>query len=499
MSSAREHASIIKDYLSTEREAKRVLGPLDPAMLARYQVHYSPIGIIPKPHKPNKFRLIVDMSSPAEASVNDGIDSKLATLTYIRIQDVARQILQLGRGTLIAKIDIKSAYRIIPVHPDDRPLLGMQFQGKAYIDAALPFGLRSAPKIFNSVADALLWILQQHGVSHLLHYLDDFITFGPHASQQCETNCQIISALCELLGIPLATEKTEGPCTCLTYLGFRLDTVEMSVALPKEKLEALSALIKSWLSKKSCTKHELDSLIGKLQHASAVIKAGRSFLRRMIILSKSRQSPSHPLRLNQSFRSDLVWWHSFLKSWNGISMLAAIGQTELAFTLASDASGTWGCGAATGTQWFQLQWKPGHKLFSIAVLELVPIIIAGFVWEKKWANSHVKCLCDNQAVVAVIRSRYSRDDNIMHLLRCLFFVEASHGFTTVPEHIPGPLNTLADHISRNRLQSMFLQDPLMDQHPIALPPELPQVLLETQPDWLSKHWTDSFNTILSKV
>jgi len=84
---------------------------------------------------------VVDLSSPSGFSVNDGIDSKLATLSYIHIQDVVKQILLLGKGTLLAKIDIKSAYRLVPVHPDDRLLLGMKFQGEAYIDIALPFGL----------------------------------------------------------------------------------------------------------------------------------------------------------------------------------------------------------------------------------------------------------------------------------------------------------------------------------------------------------------------
>jgi hypothetical protein len=54
----------------------------------------------------------------------------------------------------MAKVDIKKAYRMIPVHPADRHLLGMQWDGQLILDAALPFGLRSAPKIFTAVADA---------------------------------------------------------------------------------------------------------------------------------------------------------------------------------------------------------------------------------------------------------------------------------------------------------------------------------------------------------
>ena len=74
------------------------------------------------------------------------------------IYQVAQAVLELGPGAQLAKIDIKSAYRVIPVHPDDWPLLGMVWEYHVYIDVALPFGLRSAPKLFNTVADALEWI-----------------------------------------------------------------------------------------------------------------------------------------------------------------------------------------------------------------------------------------------------------------------------------------------------------------------------------------------------
>ena len=64
---------------------------------------------------------------------------------YIKVDDIIDRIMSLGRGTLLAKFDVESAYRIIPVHPDDRYLLGMQWQGNYFVDMALPFGLRSVP------------------------------------------------------------------------------------------------------------------------------------------------------------------------------------------------------------------------------------------------------------------------------------------------------------------------------------------------------------------
>ena len=498
MISASEHPDVILKYLKTEEEAGRVLGPFEPNELGP-PAHISPIGIIPKRHQENAWRLIVDMSSPEGFSINDGIAPSMSSLEYIRIQDVIRQIILLGPNTQLAKIDIKSAYRVCPVHPDDRLLLGMSFQGKVYIDTALPFGMRSAPKIFNAVADALLWILKEHGVSALLHYLDDFITFGSPNTSQCSINCQIIFGICEILCIPLASDKCQGPCSLLDYLGFALDTTLMTVSLPRDKLTRLSDLLAQWHNRKACTKHDLDSLIGQLQHASAIIKPGRSFLRRMIILSKSRRCPSHPIRLNQGFRSDLAWWSLFLHRWNGITLMSALGIENPTFTVTSDASGSWGCGAYSGNQWFQLQWDSGTASKSIAYLELVPILIAGLIWGRQWSGSYVRCRCDNQSVVDILHSRYSRDDDLMHLLRSLFFIEAAMGFNLLPVHISGVHNDLADHLSRNCLSLFKQKAPAMDPRPTPIPREISTLLFTSKVDWLSKTWTSLFNSILSKV
>ena len=94
---------------------------------------------------------------------------------YMKVNDIINGIMSLGRGTLLAKFEVEGAYRIIPIHPDDRYLFGMQWQGNHFVDMALPFGLRSALFIFFSVADLVEWVLKkQYDMSFLLHYLDDF-------------------------------------------------------------------------------------------------------------------------------------------------------------------------------------------------------------------------------------------------------------------------------------------------------------------------------------
>ena len=94
-------------------------------------------------------------------------------------------------------------------------------------NTCLPFGLRSAPKLFNLLADLLEWIVRNHGVEILLHYLDDYLTMGPPNSSVCQHNLDTLVRICELLSIPLAIEKVEGPTTVLAFLGILLDTVRM--------------------------------------------------------------------------------------------------------------------------------------------------------------------------------------------------------------------------------------------------------------------------------
>ena len=97
-----------------------------------------------------------------------------------------------GRCALMTKFDIYSAYRNIAVHPLDRRLLSLKWRNSDYMDLALPFGLRSAPAIFNSMADVVEWsLVNNYGIDDLLHYLDDFILAAPANSSICASNLHV--------------------------------------------------------------------------------------------------------------------------------------------------------------------------------------------------------------------------------------------------------------------------------------------------------------------
>ena len=97
----------------------------------------SPLGCVPK--KPDSWRLILDVSAPAGFSVNDGIPVENGAVQYVRFDQIIRMITQLGREALIAKVDLKHAFRQCPVHPDDWPLLCYKWEDQYYVDVRLPF------------------------------------------------------------------------------------------------------------------------------------------------------------------------------------------------------------------------------------------------------------------------------------------------------------------------------------------------------------------------
>ena len=225
----------------------------------------------------------------------------------------------------MAKFDLKAAYRNVLVHPDDRWLLGMMCDDGLYVDTVLPFGLRSAPAIFNAVAEALAFVIRGQGVIWLDHYLDDFIVVGSPKMMECQEGLQIALETCCRLGFLVPDEKTVGPATLVTFLGIEVDSVGMQLRLPMVKLKKLKELVASWRKRKGCRKRELQSLAGHLMQSS---KAGEEISEGHFGLVSQFGKRDHMIRLNAGFRADLEWWHAFLGDWNGATMICGGGLKQ---------------------------------------------------------------------------------------------------------------------------------------------------------------------------
>ena len=493
MISATENPSVVGEYIEEERLLGRLV-PVPTEALATTSVQLSPFRVIPKRGQPGRWRLIVNLSAPKGYSVNDGIDPQLTSLHYASVDDAVSVIQSLGAGALMAKLDLKAAYRNITVHPDDRSLLGMLWDNTVFIDSALPFGLRSAPKIFSGIADGVLWAMWLNGARYLIHYLDDFMFFGHPHSPECSNALDVGLRTCAELGF--VAHKIAGPTTCITFLGIEIDSAESQLRLPADKLLSLRDELHSWLHRTSCTKRKLLSLIGLLIHAAKVVRPGRSFVRRLIDLSTTASDLHHHIQLRRSARSDIAWWIEFCSRWNGISLL---NPPFPSLSFATDASGAWGCGGVWANKWFQIQWNVAWMPLNIAVKELLPIVVAAVIWGHCWAGLHVSCLCDNTAAVFAVNRRAVRNPHLMRLLRCLFFVEACFNLRISASHIEGARNTAADLVSRNRITEFSALFPQADQSPTPIPQTVVAALMDLNADWPSQSWNQLLCAITRRL
>eukprot|EP00731_Ephydatia_muelleri_P011102 Em0005g1688a len=236
----------------------------------------------------------------------------------------------------------------------------------------LPFELRSSAKIFNAVADAVEWRLKAIGERYVYHYLDDLTVLGAPGTDECAKAVNELQATCSKLGIPLATHKSEGAATSITFLGIVIDTVAEELRLPTEKLVRLRTQLVEWGDKKTCT------LLGTGIHGS-----------------NGNGAPSRDL--------------------------------------------------------------------DIAVKELLPIILHGSPHLGAFmAQSNSTQLLRQRAVVSILRSRMCKQPVLMHMLRCLFFVEA---FKLVATYVTSMDNNIADDLSRDNLRAFLLKVPTANRDP----------------------------------
>ena len=405
--------------------------------------------------------------------------------------------MRIGPGALLAKVDIKSAFRLLPIHPSDRHLTTMKWNQQIYIDTCLPFGLRSAPKLFNILADLLAWTAQKNGVSNNIHYLDDFLTMGPPGSSTCQRNLDIFAQLCKDLGVPLAVEKIEGPSTSLTFLGITLDTEQMEIRLPDEKLKRIKDDLQEWLERKKATKRQILSLVGLLQHATKVVKCGRTFVARLYAAAAKIREMHFYTRLNSEFRSDLMWWYTFVQTWNGLSILHHVPLTD--FAIYTDASGKWGCGAIWGIHWLQWQWPDEWNKVGIMCKELVPISLSCAVWGSMLSKKHVYFHCDNLSLVNSLNKGSSKDSSVMKLLRTLWLFVAYFDISTTATHVPGAHNNTADHLSRNNMTDFWQSKLNLSLLPHALPTPLLQLVSLKAPDWTSPKFNSLFQQVIKAL
>jgi hypothetical protein len=393
----------------------------------------SALGAIPKPN--GDIRLIHDGSRPAGKALND-----YASLEQrMRFQSLEDATHILHPGAYMAKVDLKSAYRSVKVHPSNWPACGLKwtFEGKTsptyMVDTALPFGSRRAPGHFHKLTQAVRRMMARKGYQGIVAYLDDFLIVERSQERCLQAQNSLILLLREL-GFSIAWNKVEGPTKSLVFLGVNIDSVKGCLELPPEKLAEFHTLVKETRLKKRISLKQLQVLAGKVNWTAMVVHGGRIYLRKILDVMKPLRASHHRVR-----HDDLRWWDNFLCTFNGRTLFAPTLQWVNVYV---DVSLTEG-GMAWGKDWSFVDWQadfPAAAKDHINVEETLAIGMAVRHCAPQWVNASAIIHTDNITAKAAINKVKALSKVAMDVVREIFWRCTMYNFKIRVMHIPGKLN-----------------------------------------------------------
>ncbi|KAK6173121.1 hypothetical protein SNE40_016639 [Patella caerulea] len=212
----------------------------------------------------------------------------------------------------------------------------------------------------------------------------------------------VFTDLCNEIGVPVASEKTVGPLTRLTFLGLEIDSVDYCHRIPNEKIVKLITLLKSIMERKKVTLHDLQILTGSLNFVCRAVRPGRAFLRRMYDSMCGIKEKHHHIRINKSLREDMSMWLHFLENFNGVTLFPEKEWfCNATLDLYTDGAGgaLLGCGAYFACQWVYYGWpdiwEKSSILADVTFLELILVVIALELWGPQFANKKILLHIDN--------------------------------------------------------------------------------------------------------
>ena len=254
--SAMKHKRLVENDLKEQLELGNYVKSAVPPTIV------SPIGAIPKSE--DEVRMIHDGSRPTSEAMND-----YSVLHSVHYQTLEEAYSQAKPNYFLSKIDLKAAYRSVPINRLDYCLTGLKWQfedeeSPSYLfDTRLPFGASMAPSVFHRLTQSVRRMMKRKGFHNLIVYLDDFLIIEKTYEDCLKAQHTLISLLIDL-GFYISWKKVVGPSQSLTFLGIVIDTATCSLSLESKRLEKIHDKLMFFNDKKHVSKRQLQQLAGLL-------------------------------------------------------------------------------------------------------------------------------------------------------------------------------------------------------------------------------------------
>jgi hypothetical protein len=407
--------------------------------------------IIPSQHEPGEFVSPVFIRSKKDGShrmiLNLKSLNRFVKYHHFKMDTIWSAVRMVRPSCYMASIDLKDAYYSVRVHPDHQKYLKFCWKGKLFQYTCFPNGLAFCPRKFTKLMKPIFATLRDHG--HLsVGFIDDSYLQGDDY-EQCVKNITDTVALIDKVGlVPHPDKSVLYPTQILVFLGFELNSVEMTITLTPEKKSKLKKMCQELLASKSPSIRQVAKVLGLMTASFPGSMFGRLHYRGLDMnkthaLKLAKGNYDHLMTLNAEARDDIEWWSNSIDSaYNVITH----GGPEV--TLTTDASNTgWGCSLgdmATGGA-----WTPAESAKHINWLETKAVLLTLMTFSEKLCGKHIKVLTDNTTAMCCINQMGTcHAEDINTLVKQIWdFCILNHIWITVA-HIPGRENTVADFESR---------------------------------------------------
>ena len=437
----------IKEYLDTEIKAGATVGPFNKPLFEGSAI--SPMNSVPKKDS-EKRRIVIDLSFPRGSSVNDGIRADkylddFEPLRFPTVDNLIKLIHKKGPACLLFKRDLSRFFRQLPVDPGDVHLLGYTFLENFYFDVFMPMGLRSACRCAQRVSNAVTYIFSLQGFE-AVNYIDDF--GGAEEPDLAWRAFFELGNILQNIGLQEAKEKAAPPAPVMTFLGLEVNTLNMTIKIPADKMHKIRQELRTWAVGVIKNKKEVQSLCGLLNFAAACIRPGRVYFSRILNFLRSFKDKNR-LPVSEDVFRDVEWWRHLAEKFNGLAFILNENWEKPDVVFSSDAC-LQGCGALTNKYYFSSPFPAAVKNIctDINQLECWTVFLALKLWSHEFARKRILIYCDNENSVRAINTGSSRDEMIQALLRNIHWLASEYSFELKCIHIKGVCNRRADWLSR---------------------------------------------------
>lgn len=351
-------------------------------------------------------------------------------------------------GDYLGSLDLSDAYFAVPIHIDYWKYLKFKWNDNLYCYKVLVFGMSVAPRIFTRICKPVLARLRgEYGIRCSI-YIDDMILINK-AQNGLRRDIEIARALLVSLGFTINTEKSVlKPHTSLVHLGFKIDTLDLTLSIPDRKVALIENKCNVVLQNHLRIKiRDVASLIGYLISTLEATKWGKLFYRclerdKVSALKHAKGNFDAYMSISKSATDNINWW---LSSEKLIPSSFAYCPTDL--EIYSDASNN-GWGAHALNTEIGGQWDTSEKESHINWLELKACWLACQSFLKDRSSVHAIVWLDNACAISYIRNKGGMIPKLDSLAKDFWLWCKRRNITLTASFIPGKENVIADSKSR---------------------------------------------------